>query len=221
MELYALAQQRQMLACMGIDLWVAKDVSDLQTVDNVLYRDSTIVTGSLLPVVSEESPAASTVLDPALEDVETQANLVEPQPKVVAKAVDHLQVSADVTPAAEVEIAAFELQAVVLPNCILILQATDLTVEQQQLWSNIQAAQIGRSYHLKWPFALAQFQDGRGVSAYIQGFLAALQQEHRLISLGALPVLFDGHILQLSNLQEMLDQPLLKRQLWQHMQEKA
>lgn len=221
MDLYALAQQRNMLACMGIDLWVTKDVSNLQTVENSLYRDRVVEQHQALPavvlvdqVVAE--PEVKVVEQIAVKKQEKQ----ESQHKVVHQADT---VEAVVEPELDqvISIAPFEIQAVVLPKCILIVDGTQLSAEQQQLWVNIQAAQVGQSYSLKWPFALAQFQDGRGVTSYVHGFLAMLQQEHTLISLGQLPITLTTKIIDLPDLQDMLDQPLLKRQLWQHMQGQA
>jgi hypothetical protein len=67
---------------------------------------------------------------------------------------------------------------------------------------------------------MLQLQDGRGAAMYIQGFVDALRQERKVISLGQLPYLNNTEMFELASLQEMIEQPLLKRRLWQFMQNK-
>lgn len=229
MQLYGLAQQRHMLASMGIDVWIPRDLSNIQDVETSLYRD----------VVSADLPAIAPIsVQPSAEVIQKQTESSTPIPATIrrdpivaeprvasAEAVSPEVVEVPTSPPAPVEAVlecpAFELQAVVLPHCILIIEGGQLTQAEQQLWLNIQAAQASQQFLLKWPFALAQFQDGRGVAAYVQGFLAAIQQEQSIIALGALPVQLDAAVVEFYSLQEMLEQPLLKRQLWQHMQGKV
>ena len=63
-------------------------------------------------------------------------------------------------------------------------------------------------------------QDGRGASSYIQGFLDVFSTEKNVLCLGEIPHLQASHSIQLASLQEMLIQPLLKKRLWQFMQNK-
>lgn len=68
---------------------------------------------------------------------------------------------------------AFELQMYVLENTAILVESSQLNDEQRQLWRNIQKAKLGQYAELKWPFPLAGFQESRGLSSYIQGFLDA------------------------------------------------
>ena len=67
---------------------------------------------------------------------------------------------------------------------------------------------------------MLNFQDSRGVDSYVQGFLDAISADKNIILIGQLPYLADPKSINLASLQEMLDQPLLKKRLWQFMQKK-
>lgn len=221
MDVHALAQQRQMLAYMGIDLWVAKDQSHLKTVENVLYRDS--VVDQHHSSIAINLPNLQQVVeyrDLNAKHVINEPEKIVPSPNVVKEKLETSFESEQVLVIEDEQLVveAFELQAVVFAQHILVLDSTQLTAEQQTLLSNIQASQSGQSYQLKWPFALVHLQDGRGVSAYVAGFLAALQQEQSIVALGQLPITLSKQLLIMPSLQEMLDEPLLKRKLWHVMQ---
>ncbi|MDV4313715.1 hypothetical protein MY149_12680 [Acinetobacter indicus] len=67
---------------------------------------------------------------------------------------------------------------------------------------------------------MPELQDGRAVSVYVQGFLDAIALEKKIIVLGQLPHVQLTQATALPALAEMLEQPLLKKQLWQAMQDK-
>ena len=96
--------------------------------------------------------------------------------------------------------------------------ATELSAEQQQLWNNIQQALQAEYYELQWPFPLINFQDGRSAESYVQGFIDAISADKNIILLGQFSYFNHSKIIHLAGLQEMLDQPLLKKRLWQFMQ---
>ena len=140
-----------------------------------------------------------------------------------SQSLDQTAASADLDSEAAIErpplhIDAFELQAYVFERCVLLLEGSALSAEQMRLWSNIHAVEAGQYFELKWPFPLAQYQDGRGAAMYIQGFINGLAQDKPIISLGPIPHLSDGRVQCLASLQQMLEQPMLKRDLWQAMQ---
>lgn len=228
MGLYALAHQRHMLECMGIEVWIPRDTADIQTVESSLYRDVAVadlpiatpihfassLTGGV-PSSSQAATAISVEFD-RTQSIEQSHPPVTPELSASVLSTTPTTIQEEVVEAT-VNFAAFEIHAAVFPYCILVLESSQLSAEQHKLWLNIQAAQASQTHVLKWPFAIEQFQDGRGVMAYVQGFLAAIQQEQRIIVLGKLPIQFDTAVVHLPSLQDMLDQPLLKRQLWQHM----
>ena len=119
-----------------------------------------------------------------------------------------------------IHVEAFQLQAVALEHCALVIEATQLSLEQQQLWQNIVQALPAQKYVLNWPFPLLNLQDGRGVQSYIQGFFDGLSQGKTVIALGSIPNANGIKVTQAASLQEMLDQPLLKKALWHMMRAK-
>lgn len=93
---------------------------------------------------------------------------------------------------------------------MIVVDATSMSSEQQQLWNNIQHAISAEYALLQWPFPLLEFQDGRGAESYVQGFLDALSVDKNILFLGQSGYFKHAKGMQLASLQEMLDQPLLK-----------
>jgi len=116
-------------------------------------------------------------------------------------------------------IAPFEMQAYCLEKYVIFVDVTALEKEEKQLWANIQKAKVGHYAELKWPFPLAAYQDQRGVGSYIQGFLDAVAAEKKILCLGKCAYIQHTNIIHLASLKEMLDKPLLKKRLWQLMQD--
>lgn len=213
--------QRSILAAMGIDIWMPRNDVPVRQMQNQLYRD--VAVPELLSTLQfqVEQEATETLTAPLsltlnVKSFTTQTPVVTPdqvEPPVEQSQVDLEQGSIETQ-----EIAAFELQAFCVNHCVIVVNATHLSAEQQQLWLNIQNALIGQYFELKWPFPVLQFQDGRGASMYVQGFLDALKQDKTVLTLGEISHLKNAEITQLASLQEMLEQPILKRRLWQLMQ---
>lgn len=234
MNVNRVEHQRSILAAMGIDVWVPKMGVPAQNYQNTLYRDvampepfaaalPTEIKPSLLSPIAEAEIATQRWLEPTevvLPPLEKPSHLQVKQQlqqtESVAQPVTALK--SELSTAALLQVEAFELQAYCLSHCVLLVDATRLSAEQALLWNNIQSASIGQSAQLKWPFPLTEFQDGRGASLYVQGFVDALIQDKQLVTLGQLSHLQDQKIITLPSLQEMLDQPLLKKKLWQFMQ---
>lgn len=99
-----------------------------------------------------------------------------------------------------------------------MVESTVLSQKQQQLWRNIQHALQAEYHVLQWPFALEVLQDGIGVENYVQGFVDVLSADKNMLILGQLPHFRSEQCLHLASLQEMLDQPLLKKSLWDAIQ---
>ena len=224
MNVNMLEHQRSVLTALGIDVWVPKTDVRSRTYTKSLYRDIAVaevesqlefqITTPIIHAKKEES-----VHIPVKAKVEAIVEKREEPSQLSVESVQVIKTDFDLQPALAVE--PFTLQAYCLHHCVLILDATNLTVDQAKLWSNIQAAQRGLYHELKWPFALKQFQDGRGAAAYVQGFMDTLAQEKQVLSIGVLAHAQEQQFIQLAGLQEMLDQPLLKRRLWQFMQPKV
>ena len=227
--------QRSILAAMGIDLWIPKVDVQTRHYQNALYRDVaqlesentapfefsnsnvvtqpvTIIKNPTAELQQTEKPIQSEVTL-LKRNIETQQTEEVSSPEQIKK-----QTEFNVEPA--LQIAPFEIQAYCIENCLILVDCTEMDSDQKTLWANIQRAVSGQYYDLKWPFPMLQFQDGKGAAMYTQGFIDCLKQERKLISLGQLPYSQNSDVIQLANLQEMIDQPILKRRLWQFMQNK-
>lgn len=228
--------QRSILATMGIDLWVLKVAVQTRHYQTALYRDveqeqqtsiDTIEFSNLSAAV-QSAPNTDTVVEssiqiekPQLPEVSLLKRNPETQRTEEVTTSKQIQQQTDFVAEPAVQLSPFEIQAYVIENSVLLIDSTQISSEQLTLWSNIQRALIGQFYELKWPFPMLAFQDGRGASLYVQGFIDALRQERKIISLGHISHVGQQEIVELASLQEMLEQPLLKRRLWQMMQNKG
>lgn len=212
-----IGHQRDILATLGIDIWVPKDAACQNMPSSSIWRDqaapeylSEIVVAKAQPLIVPELKAEQLKTLDQAEPLPTPTPVVkEVQAEIVPQVVEE-------RPA--LHIAAFQLQAFGLPHCVIVTDATELSAEQQQLWNNIQQALQAEYYELQWPFPLINFQDGRGAESYVQGFIDAISADKNIIFLGQFPYFNHSKSIHLAGLQEMLDQPLLKKRLWQFMQ---
>lgn len=223
--------QRSILAAMGIDLWIPQVDVQTRHYQNTLYRDvaqneveiattvefkdfnhsTTALTKNTENVIARRESAVQSEVSLLKVNAETQQTEEITSSEQIQK-----QTAISVEPA--LQIASFEIQAYQIEHCVIFVDATQLNDDQKTLWGNIQRAAFGQYFELKWPFPMLQFQDGRGASMYIQGFIDGLRQERKIISLGQLTHLNQSDVVQLASLQEMIEQPILKRRLWQFMQ---
>lgn len=232
MNVNRVEHQRSILAAMGIDVWVPKMGMPAQNYQNTLYRDvaipelfadalsAEIKQSSLSPIAEVRTQRLLESTEVVLPRLEKPSHLHKKQPPPQTESVVQPVAALKVERAAAelLQVEAFELHAYCLAHCVLVLDATQLSAEQRQLWSNIQAAKLGQYAELKWPFPLPEFQDGRGALVYVQGFIDVLLQDKQLLGLGEIAYLQDQKIVALPSLQEMLDQPILKKKVWQFMQ---
>mgnify|MGYP003408090595 FL=1 len=212
-----IGHQRDILATLGIDIWVPKDAACQNMPSSSIWRDQAAPEYLSEIVVAKAQPLI--VPEPKAEPLKTldQPDPL-PAPTPVVKEVQAEIVPPVVEERPALHIAAFQLQAFGLPHCVIVTDATELSAEQQQLWNNIQQALQAEYYELQWPFPLINFQDGRGAESYVQGFIDAISADKNIILLGQFSYFNHSKIIHLAGLQEMLDQPLLKKRLWQFMQ---
>lgn len=212
-----IGHQRDILATLGIDIWVPKDAACQNMPSSSIWRDQAAPEYLSEIVVAKAQPLI--VPEPKAEPLKTldQPDPL-PTPTPVVKEVQAEIVPQVVEERPALHIAAFQLQAFGLPHCVIVTDATELSAEQQQLWNNIQQALQAEYYELQWPFPLINFQDGRGAESYVQGFIDAISADKNIIYLGQFPYFNHSKSIHLADLQEMLDQPLLKKRLWQFMQ---
>ncbi|MEG0486707.1 MAG: hypothetical protein RR575_02090 [Acinetobacter sp.] len=228
--------QRSLMAAMGIDLWIPR--SDVQTrpYQNNLYRDiasleqASVVEFDLSHIQQNQSVQQLAKADlihteKASEIQPTEASLlknnIQRTQQKETSATEQISKKIDYQTEPSIQLDSFEIQAFCIASCVILVDCTQLSAEQLKLWLNIQHAIVGQYYELKWPFPMLQLQDGKGANIYIQGFIDALKNERKVISLGQLPHVQATDIIQLASLQDMIDQPILKRRLWQFMQNRV
>lgn len=212
-----IGQQRNILATLGIDVWIPRTQVCQKNNAHTVWRDQ---------VVESHTPIIPSTIDvPAFEQKPSKPVLPEvpkvvEEPSIAIVDVPQSEVVVETPIVVEQEvIAPFEMQAYCLEKCVIFVDVTALEKEEKQLWANIQKAKVGHYAELKWPFPLAAYQDQRGVSSYIQGFLDAVAAEKKILCLGKCAYIQHTNIIHLASLKEMLDKPLLKKRLWQLMQD--
>ena len=218
-----LEHQRNILSAMGIDIWIPQATAQTRHYNHPLYRDHSVgdfVHPSVIDVESQFVPDTvethSKINDSNITPIEKLKQ--QPEPIQLKNELEDSPQS-NIQDGIEVErqiqhIPDFELQALVTKSHVILVDVTQLEAEQEALWSNIQRS-ISKDLHtLRWPFNLNYFQDGRGCEAYIRGFVDAFSQDRKLVSLGPLSQSQSLEFTTLPSLQEMIAQPVLKRQLW-------
>lgn len=206
-----IGHQREVLAQLGIDIWVSRNAVCQKMAQPSIWRDHTSS-----EIITHLTPQPEPVLAEA-----TVARVVQPSAElhtVVAETNDQLLRSSQEQ--SSTQIADFSLQAIMLPHLVIVLDSTALNHEQQQLWANIQRAVQAEFFELNWPFILSDLHDAHAVENYIQGFIDVIAQGKLLISLGDIPHWQQNRLMRLASLAEMLQQPLLKRRLWNFIQNK-
>ena len=215
-----IGHQREVLASLGIDLWVPAFLPSQQNATTSIWRDQS-TTEIISEIVRPQSqPEAKSISEHPL--VQNKLPHQAPPAEIATQPIEQEVVTGlkEEIVREAIHVEAFQLQAVSLEHCALVIEATQLSVEQQQLWQNIVQALPAQKYALNWPFPLLNFQDGRGVQSYIQGFIDGLSQGKTVIALGSIPNANGIKVTQAASLQEMLDQPLLKKALWDMMRAK-
>ncbi|AXY61725.1 hypothetical protein CDG61_07420 [Acinetobacter sp. WCHAc010052] len=215
-----IGQTREILANLGIDVWIPRENACQQMPEFSLWRDQSepVAVDRMVefPQVSLPEPGHSDIPESVVKSRETEKPDVVLTPKSDTAVQENLP--RVISTAEPVHIPPFCLQAISLEHCAVVLNATVLSQAEQHLWVNIQNACSAQFYELKWPFPLVEIQDGRGVASYVQGFLDAVSSDKNLLSLGEIPHCSASKVIQLADLQSMLERPLLKKRLWQFMQ---
>ena len=207
-----MGHQRDILASLGIDIWVSRTAVSQTLPQSSVWRDQAAPEIHSEIIVPAAVPQQLKQQQPIIHEKPKQ----EPSPQHTAVEV----VAPDDIPEARVmlQVEAFSIEALQLPYCVILVESTALSQKQQQLWRNIQHALQAEYHVLQWPFALEVLQDGIGVENYVQGFVDVLSADKNMLILGQLPHFRSEQCLHLASLQEMLDQPLLKKSLWDAIQ---
>ena len=220
--------QHSVLRTMGIDLWIPRETVCVDIATTSLWRDqappeqnntvTTLPQTIELPIVDLAQDVIPTRLARTIPNQPLQQSKSEIVQSVeqdkTALSIEALLSDLSDTPVC----APFQLQALVLPQYTLVVESTRFNETHWALWQNIQQALSATSRVLEWPFPLLPMQDARGVACYVQGFLDATGLEQKVFILGELPyVQIQAHWEKMPEIQQLLDQPVLKKQLWQRL----
>lgn len=213
-----IGQQRNILATLGIDIWIPRTQACQKNNAHTVWRDQIVESHTPIIVPTIDVPAFG---QKPSKPLLPEAPKVVEQPSIAIRDVPQSErvIEKPMITVEQEAIAPFELQAYCLEKCVIFVDVTALEKEEKQLWTNIQKAKVGHYAELKWPFPLAAYQDQRGVSSYIQGFLDAVAAEKKILCLGKCAYIQHANLIHLASLKEMLDKPLLKKRLWQLMQD--
>lgn len=220
-------QQRQQLAMMGIDLWIPRHaaVRSISTA-TTLWRDADIGQSAQLSTVSKRVELESAIV---LKQEIKQETAIKPDDQHVSlnlKTIEvpnlqetaHAAVTKIDVEQLEIEQQAFQLQVLFSEQFVLLVDQQQLTAQTLPLWRNIQHALHLQDASLQWPFPLVNLQEPSGLQDYLQGFFDVVAAEKSIFCLGELPVSFKLSCQTVASLQDMLQQPLLKQQLWKLIQ---
>lgn len=213
-----IGQQRNILATLGIDLWIPRAEICQKNTAASLWRDH--APDLNIPILPLEPDVSIKTISPKTQSLAQPVSEIKlpEQSDMISQTVTPEPVAAKPQLSISTQPESFELQMYVLEHCAILVESSQLTEKQQQLWHNIQKARPGQYAELKWPFPLADFQESRGISSYIQGFLDATANHKKLLCLGQVDFIQHASMLHLASLQDMIAQPLLKKRLWQFMQ---
>lgn len=211
-----IGHQRAVLANLGIDLWIPRALPSQKNAERCLWRDQHSISetdsGSSVAAVKAEM-----TLDHTAQSQQQHGRVVEPDLQPEQPKTEPSNTLEQTRTDLNFQVNTFQLHAITLEQCSLLIDASSLSVEQQQLWQNIANALPAQKYALSWPFPLLNFQDARGVYSYIQGFIDGLSQGKTVIALGQIPYSQNLTFIQSASLQAMLENPQLKKELWQKM----
>jgi hypothetical protein len=215
-----IGHSREILSTLGIDVWVSREVLAQEMPSSTIWRD--INTYEPIVDLNQNTDVIEIGAPQDLSDLTSFDDFTEiAKPEVKAAKAESLTevVEAPIRPRIDIE--AFNIQALILPHVVILIDGTAITADQQKLWINIQRGIHAEFSELNWPFALPELQDGYGVNNFIQGFMDSIALDKTVLALGNIPHYQKSNITYLANLQEMLEEPLLKKRLWSFIQNKG
>ncbi|WP_343682576.1 hypothetical protein [Acinetobacter baylyi] len=212
-----IGQRRNILATMGVDVWIPRHVAVQKNTKSSLWRDQSVeqYDQPLIPISAKEN-IEHTPKDSSSEPILVQPDVIEIVQQPIQNPVTKQHKTIDLEISST--LSQFRLEAFVLRQSVLLVETTTLSDAERKLWTNIQSALSGTYTELNWPFPLLNFRDNRGVGAYVQGFLDALTLDKKILCLGQIEFVRHAQLMPLASLAEMLEQPILKKRLWTLMQ---
>ncbi len=167
-------QQRNILAAMGVDVWIPRAM--------LCQKSRLFVLGVIkfprrscgVAVVNQQVIDASQA-KPELTHIESIAQLKDRQPPTVVVEIEQSTLAAprSILPKDQTVVVmqqVFTLEAYCLDQVIIVVESSQLSKQQRQLWTNIQSSVSGYYHELKWPLPLENFRDGRVYTRIFKAF---------------------------------------------------
>ena len=136
-----IGRQRNILATLGIDVWIPREVVCEKNIAPSLWRDQEAEQIQSLPIQFETPVQNKPELQIKHEPVQP-ITMVEPRNNaeiiVAPQAVELIRGKEQVVVTTQVQ--SFELQMYILENCAILVESSRFNEAQQQLWQNIQKA---------------------------------------------------------------------------------
>lgn len=218
--------QHSILRTLGIDLWIPRETVCVEIAATSLWRDQETPEAEVMMAdLTRMTELPKVDLQPLVQ-LAIQAKPVLSQREQFSTAIPALAIVPSesdlqtfIEPMADEGICpAFQLQALVVSGYTLVTDSTHFNEQQWALWHNLKQALSAKNTALEWPFPLLHIQDARGVVCYIQGFLDATGVGQTVLILGELPhIHMRTDWEKMPSIQQLLDQALLKKQLWQRL----
>lgn len=187
--------QRNVLAQMGIDIWIPQQTAVHACSTKTVWRDQVPTVA-----VKEQPSVVKKTPQPIVE------NIVKP---VIEKKIEQ--------PQKIVQSDSFVLQTYNINDqvCILV-NIINLTSEEKEFLENFQQSMQTSVAEIKWPMPLQNFQDQDYMDCYVEGFLAVHAKELQYFSFGELEFLNCSCIV-LPTVKEILSDSLLKKEIWKNL----
>lgn len=220
MSLNLLEHQRSVINALGIDIWIPKNGIETYAYTPGLFRDQVEDEPKDLTQFQLTKNNEHSTTESRLQPVQILTKKAEVEVVIQTEQQSRIQtdLSTEVQSKTEVDepivIAPFTIQALFTEHSMILLETTELSNSELKLWQSIHQILNAELSELNWPFNFPQFQDGRGVEVYLNGFIDAFRCDRKVFILGEIAYLNLANITQLDPLKTLINQPLLKRNVW-------
>lgn len=220
-----LHHQHNILTQIGIDIWIPKSAQVKEYSAQSVWRhskekelDFAEDTSTHTFSFDEQAEVVETLSEPRIEA--QQVKKIEPQNIVnEEKNLEQKQQSVNKEIKLISNVERFVLTAFSYREAIILTSYDNLNDHEHKLLQAITAFCKAVPLNLSWPLPFENLQDPDYIKCYIQGFLDQFGRKKTIIILGSIPIKIDQAIYTVS-LQEMIEQPALKCELWTLLKDK-
>ncbi|MBF7684618.1 hypothetical protein I2F17_02060 [Acinetobacter sp. B10A] len=212
-----LQQQRHLLHSMGVDVWIVKDTQPKNFSAEQFWRNQS----SAFFELEDQQP--SIIKQDLISEKDTRQKHIQIQTKVLddlQKNEDLMHVESVLTP----EMPQALVQQVIPPFTLillstdqysLLLNVTEISVQEKIFLENLTYALAATSTNLHWPPNLPDFQQGCFANSYVKGFVDHVSLDKEVILLGQLPSSINLEVKKnMPSMTDIINDPTQKRALW-------